>query len=80
MVHTSRSLNCLAGVLTGSYQLVMWQEGLGQGEKTVVVESGEASENPFQIGKLDQDQAADKSKKGKGGQESRGYLQSVHSR
>ena len=58
----------ITGVPPGTYRLVMWQEGLGKGEKTVVVKSGEATEVPFQIGKSDEDAAADKSKKGKGGQ------------
>jgi len=56
----------ITGVPPGSYELVMWQEGLGQGKKRVVVKAGEVTEVPFQIGKSEDDESAGKAKKDKG--------------
>lgn len=55
----------ISGVPPGSYTLVMWQEGLGMGEKPVLVKSGAVTEIPFQIGKSDEDETTEKAKKGK---------------
>lgn len=41
----------ITGVPPGEYQLVLWHEGLGEGEKTVTVNGGETAEVSFPIGK-----------------------------